>query len=51
VFSGDSDFQTRLDTLKDQDKNIDAAKAHCLIDELILRAEEKARHGDEEEEP
>jgi hypothetical protein len=34
---GDPDFQARLDASKDPEGNIELAKAHCLIDELILR--------------
>jgi hypothetical protein len=37
LLGGHPDFQMRLDALKEQDGNIHVAKAHRLIDELILR--------------
>jgi hypothetical protein len=37
LLSGDPDFQARLDASKDPEGNIEFAKAHRLIEELILR--------------
>jgi hypothetical protein len=34
LFGDDQDFQARLDALKDQDENIDVAKANHLVYEL-----------------